>query len=152
VGPCPENSQRTSRPTITPGTASMHAVLRRRSARRALRLRILRRSGRCRVSSNLATLESSGKPVPARVTVVPLYDSFEEAPQASGPRLRLLLNSRRFFRSDYGFVSSLRVRLLANSSARRRSSALGLPLFMPPKCLKKLFVLKPLQLNSSTIS
>jgi len=40
----------------------------------------------------------------------------------------------------------------ANSSAFFRSSAFGLPLFIPPKNLRKLLVLKPLQLNSPTMT
>lgn len=47
------------------------------------------------------------------------------------------------------FSSAFKV--LANSSARLRSSALGLPLFSPPNSPRKLFVLKPAQLNSPTI-
>jgi|GEM_PF-6376391 len=39
----------------------------------------------------------------------------------------------------------------AKSCACLRSSASGLPLFSPPKSLRKLFVLKPAQLNSSII-
>jgi Leucine-rich repeat (LRR) protein len=42
--------------------------------------------------------------------------------------------------------------LKANSSACLRSSLSGLPLFVPPKYLRKLYVLKPLQLNSPTIA
>jgi hypothetical protein len=42
-------------------------------------------------------------------------------------------------------------RFIANSSACLRSSLLGLPLFIPPNSFKKLFVLYPGQINSSTI-
>ena len=42
-------------------------------------------------------------------------------------------------------------RFIANSSACLRSSVLGLPLFIPPNSLRKLFVFQPTQLNSSTI-
>jgi hypothetical protein len=42
------------------------------------------------------------------------------------------------------------IKFIANSSARLRSLAFGLPLFIPPKNFRKLFVLKPGHMNSST--
>jgi len=47
---------------------------------------------------------------------------------------------------DYCRPSPFRFR--ANAAASSRSPASGLPLFKPPKYLRKLFVLNPTQLNS----
>jgi deazaflavin-dependent oxidoreductase (nitroreductase family) len=50
--------------------------------------------------------------------------------------------------TDYPVRSGLSFRCLANTSAFFRSSALGRPLFSPPKYFKKLFVFHPGQPNS----
>ena len=53
-------------------------------------------------------------------------------------------NSCKIHVGTFHFSCSFCFRSWANSSACLRSSALGLPLFIPPKYLRKPFVLKPL--------